>query len=717
MAESSLTQRARDVLASLGMSGDDERADDSSPSMLDTIARQVGESLTKWRDSSALRRFLGVPIGRDQVVAEGGTAWLEARVGPVVQMGAASVRFVIDGEPVGKCSLSDDTPTGIEHTMPAAGLFSLELEPLSRLGLALGPAGVVGSSLIQVMSKDPAFAIDAALILEGDESTLAIARRLVDEGHQFFFFDLAPEERSEALRIALDQAGLPRAAVLTHPTTGEDLDPGDTDFSRVFALTTVRRLHAAGVPLMAVVTRRENEEGSGDPPLIKPEELDDDAIARARRGAEAFATHRAATDALTWRLDQATCTRLVTGNTLTVEFDNRRARERLFSLVESARASIHLQTYMFNDSQIGDGLIVRLVQKARCGVHVRVIVDALYSGEQVLGRKNLLLESLNLEPNAEVVVGSPIEFSRSFDSIALKKRDHRKLVVIDDTIGLVSGRNIGDAYYRGFDETPIHQHTDHDHIPWLDAHVEASGPIVAEIQATFTRAWAEYGGTPPELGKPPPPGATGDCAARLVVHNGLVDANAMLQYEAMLDAAQDHVYIVNDFPIVSSLTSAMQRVLSRGVRLSLLTGNAVARRADGTFFPGPVYRELFDHMVKQRLEPLIRSGARVYEYVVPPHPMIVPRGGEVRPYVHAKVMTCDGRVASIGSANLDATASYWEHEANLVVQDDAFTRSLESQIEEMIDRAHQIDLESKYWKRDRSKRAIVSKLWPTVVYS
>ena len=705
------------MLASLGKSSDDESADADSPSMLDTISRQVSESLTKWRDSAAFRRFLGVPVGRDQVVALGGTAWLEARVGPIVQMGAAAVRFVVDGEAAGTCSLSDDTPSGIEHTMLQPGLLPLELEPLSRLGVALGPAGVVGSSFIHVMRDEPVFAIDAALVLERDAPALGLLRRLADADLQLFYFDLATEERGEAIRAVLTAEGLPRAAVLTHPTVGEDLDPGTTDFSRVFALTAIRRLHASGVPVMAVITRRDDDGRDGTPVVFEPEAVDTDAIADAHRRAEIFLAGRAETDPLTWRLDQATNTRLVAGNALIVEFDNRRARERLFELVEGARSSIHVQTYMFDDSRVAEALVVRLVQKARAGIRVRVIIDALYSGEQALGRRNLLVESLKLEPNAEVVVGSPIEFSRSLDSIALKKRDHRKLVLIDDAIGIVSGRNIGDAYYRGFDETPIHQHTHHGHIPWLDAHVEATGPIVDEIRTSFTRAWTEYGGAEADLPTGEASGPTGSCTARFVVHNGLVDANAMLQYEAMLHAARDHIYIVNDFPIVTSLASAMQRALSRGVRLHLLTGNAVARRADGTFFPGPVYRELFDHMVKQRLEPLIRSGARVYEFVAPAHPMIVPRGGEVRPYVHAKVMTCDGTVASIGSANLDATASYWEHEANLVVQDEGFARTVESQIEEMIGRAHEIDLESTYWKRDRSKRTIVSKLWPTIVYS
>lgn len=711
--ETSLLHRAREVLASLR----EPKADDASPSISESVARQVAESLARWQGSASVRRFLGVPAGRDQIGAAGEPVWLEARVGPVVQRGAAGVRFALEGRSLGTCPLTESGAGGLEVRVSEPGVHVVQLEPLTSTGASLGPPGVAGEVRLHVVSMAPLVGVDAALILEPDPTPAGAVRELARNGVQVFYFDLDPADRAAEIRAAIADLELPEGAILTHPDSEEDIEPGNTDFSQVFGLTTVRRLRANGVPVVAGLRSQAASATQAAIPVLRPSDVTTEAIDLLREDAEAFERRRAQTDPLTWRLDEATSTRLVSGNAVTVEFDNRLARERLFALVDGAQRSIHLQTYIFNEGQVANALVVRLVRRARAGVKVRVTVDALYSGEQVLGRKNPLLESLSLEDNIEVVVGSPIGFGRTLDSIALKQRDHRKLLIVDGQTGFVTGRNISDTYYRGFDETPIHQHTAHEHIPWLDAHVEATGPIVDALDATFAGAWAEYGGrhyTDLDPSASPP---TGACAARLVVHNGLVDANGMLQYEAMLDGARDHVYIVNDFPIVPSLASAMQRALARGVRLVLLTGNAVARRADGSFFPGPVYRELFDHMVKQRLEPLIRSGAEVYEFVAPPHPMIVPQGGVVRPYVHAKVMSCDGRAASVGSANLDATASYWEHEANLVVQDEAFTQDLERQIEAMLARAHAIDLESDYWKRDRAKRAIVAKLWPAVVYS
>ena len=201
------------------------------------------------------------------------------------------------------------------------------------------------------------------------------------------------------------------------------------------------------------------------------------------------------------------------------------------------------------------------------------------------------------------------------------------------------------------------------------------------------------------------------------MHRGLADTNGLDMYESMFDAAQHHVYIVNDFPIVHALERAIHRVLARGVTVKLLTGNAATRRDDGTFFPAPMHRTLFEYMVKAKLEPLLEAGVEIYEFVPPPSPNVVARGGCVRPYVHAKLVSIDGMVTSIGSANLDATASFWESEANVVVQDAEFAASVEATLQKLIDGSVVLDADSEYWKRERAQRAVVGKLWPGALYS
>ena len=133
--------------------------------------------------------------------------------------------------------------------------------------------------------------------------------------------------------------------------------------------------------------------------------------------------------------------------------------------------------------------------------------------------------------------------------------------------------------------------------------------------------------------------------------------------------------------------------------------------------PGPLPRVLFEYMTKHRLEPLIRAGARVYEYTTPKLPEIVARGGVIRPYVHAKVMSVDALVASVGSANLDVTASYWEDEANIVLEDPALVAELEATIKRLIAGSYRIDVEAEYWRREARQREIASTLWPEALYS
>src|SRR5262249_124284 len=129
----------------------------------------------------------------------------------------------------------------------------------------------------------------------------------------------------------------------------------------------------------------------------------------------------------------------------------------------------------------------------------------------------------------------------------------------------------------------------------------------------------------------------------------------------------------------------------------LVTGSALTRRADGTFLDGPMHRRLLELLTKHRLEPLLRDGAHVVEYVTPPSPLVVLAGGTLRPYVHAKLVIVDGLVASVGSANLDDTASFWEREANVVIEDPHVVGPLELEVQALAARGLPLDATSESW--------------------
>jgi phosphatidylserine/phosphatidylglycerophosphate/cardiolipin synthase-like enzyme len=721
-------------------------------SLVDAAAHAVSSRLERWGRGDALRRLFG-GIERDVLTGPGEWVELEAQLGFAAKLGSTA-RFTVDGKVVAEVGIS--TPNRELRAMvraPGPGLYELGVTldaPFDRLdsflssgsgsgtGSGSGGGGVelVGHRILQVASARPLVLIDADLLLPNPEdsartpSSVAAAgpmiRALHDAGLELAYFDIHPDNRRVAIHEALAAQQLPRGATLLFAAEERAIEKLGLDFAPMFGMTALRRYLARGVPIVAIVSERfvSTVPSIG---VLRPAQ----ALARARaqdfeaeRAAAArFVAERDETDPFCWRLDQATGTRVSEGNRFYAELDNAKARLRLFELIESATRSVHLQFYQVRPGEFSEQIVVKLIQRARAGVQVRLMVDALYSEQDVLGRQNPLLRSFEAEPGVELLALSPIGSRHEVDVTRLKRRDHRKLVIVDGQRALVSGRNCGDVHYRGFDELPIHDYTAHDRIPWLDAHVEVEGPLVREIAREFLDTWSQQGGKPPRdrgaLLPPiePIPSAAGTGRGRLVVHHGLVDTLGLSMYEAMLDLAEDHVIVVNDFPIVSTLERAILRLISRGVRVQLLTGSAAARRDDGSMFPSKIHRTLFEHMVKARFEPLMLAGVEIYEYTTPASPNIVARGGRVRPYVHAKMMAVDGRVCSIGSANLDATASFWESEANVVVEDPEFCRELELELQGMIAGSLRLDPESEYWRSERAQRAVVGTLWPVSLYS
>ncbi|NND30636.1 MAG: phosphatidylserine/phosphatidylglycerophosphate/cardiolipin synthase family protein [Myxococcales bacterium] len=704
-------------------------SDEQSPSILDAAASSLGSTMERWGRNPGLRRILG-GVQRDEITSPGEPVELSANLGVSAKLGTVA-RFYVDDAVAAEVPIGSEAEVRTAIDAPGPGLRRVRVavcndrgEPVTELS---------GQRLLHVAGGAPVVLVDAELVLPRvpeqpipEVPPIEALHALIDEGFELVYFDIHEKNRDRLIHDALRTQRLPPGAILVYSAEEEELRSLGIDFVEMFASTAIRRLRAKGVPVTSILTDRE----------ARPEETLDEqvtvmtpatALRRALSGvftveveqAAKLLEDRANSDPLDWRLDQTTDSKLMTGNSFHAELDNGLARRSLLAAFDEAQSTIHIQFYMVQPSDFTEQMVVRLIQRARAGVKVRFMVDALYSDEAVLGRLNPSISSLKEEENIEVLAVNPIASRKQMDVSRLKKRDHRKLVIIDGRRAFVSGRNAGNEYYMGFDEVPVHDNTRHERIPWLDAHVEVIGPLVRAVQETFMGTWHRQGGariledekTMPELAP------SGSASGRLVVHRGLADTNGLAMYESMFDVAEDHVYIVNDFPIVPALERAIYRLLAKDVSVKLLTGNAAARRDDGTFFPAPMHRTLFEYMVKAKLEPLLDAGVEVYEFVPPPSPSTVSRGGRIRPYVHAKLVSVDGRVTSIGSANLDATASFWESEANIVVQDADFARGVEATLQAFIDGSVALDPESEYWKRERAQRAVVATLWPGSLYS
>lgn len=398
------------------------------------------------------------------------------------------------------------------------------------------------------------------------------------------------------------------------------------------------------------------------------------------------------------------------GNRIQIEMDNATARRWLLEAIEQSRQTLHLQVYMAQDDDVGRAVEAALSSAGARGVTVRVLIDSLHGLHGSFGAHNPLLERLAARPGVELRTLRPIT---ELPSLAdLKQRDHRKLVVADGRLALLGGRNLSHEYYTAFGEVAITSASPWRSIPWLDAGARVEGPAVAALSRSFLDAWIEAGGAPFEVVAPPPAGAS---RARVVVHRGLRDARTLEAYLELIETARSHVTLVNGFPLLLEIQHALVRALGRGVRVRTLIGHLTPTHG-GHPFSGPwsAARNLATELVHSRMDPVVAAGGEAYLFARHEVPGWEPGLGVVYPHVHAKAMSADGLRCAVGSANLDVTASYWESELLLVVEDAALARAFEAELDAILATSMPVDRDDPAWRQHAKRRAWM-RHWPGVL--
>jgi cardiolipin synthase A/B len=514
---------------------------------------------------------------------------------------------------------------------------------------------------------------------------------------------MRPTRSCNAIRARLRSAGLPTrvadaSAVLDEGSAfdvPEVVDP--VRLARVGA-----RMRAAGFPVAAIVHR-----GSYSPHTIGFAAIRAEDIPATPWRLD---TPTARPRSLARRLEATTGAVLLGGNRIEIEMDNALARRWLLEAIAASRQRVHLQLYMACDDDVGVQVETALVEAGARGVTVRVVVDSLYGLEGSFGMRNPLLGRLAARPGVELRVSRPVTGFPSMED--LKQRDHRKIAVIDGAVALLGGRNLSHEYYTGFDEVQLTPRSTWRQVPWLDAGARVEGPVVTALERSFLGAWTVAGGAAYDIGERP---AAGPSSARVVVHHGLHDACSLEAYLALIETATSHVYAVNGFPLILEIQHALLRAIARRVRVRVLFGSLTPTH-DGQPFAGPwsTARAAATELVHSRIDALVAAGGEGYQFAMREQPAWSGGLGVVNPHVHAKVVSVDGRVCSVGSANLDITAGYWENEVMLIVEDESITRALETRIDQLIAGSQPVDRHDRKWQLTAQRRQWMRR-WPGVL--
>jgi putative cardiolipin synthase len=152
-------------------------------------------------------------------------------------------------------------------------------------------------------------------------------------------------------------------------------------------------------------------------------------------------------------------------------------------MIDAAERTLDLQYFIFRADETGKLLAAAVLRAADRGVRVRLLLD---DGETVAGDEQMA--ALDAHPQVQVRVFNPFAYRGSsmflraleftFNSSRLDYRMHNKLMVVDNSISLVGGRNVGDQYFQ---IDPESQFADDD--------VFAAGPVVKQLSATFDEFW------------------------------------------------------------------------------------------------------------------------------------------------------------------------------------------------------------------------------------
>jgi cardiolipin synthase len=352
---------------------------------------------------------------------------------------------------------------------------------------------------------------------------------------------------------------------------------------------------------------------------------------------------------------------LTTRNEVHIQQDAATFYPNLIEDMKGARHSIHHEYYIWRSDEVTGELAEILAAKSHSGVQVRLLVGS-YAG---LHRSYVRAMQ---RAGVRIVTTSPRY--RLHDA---SYRNHRKITVIDGLVGYTGGMNIGREHLEGgpgFDA-------------WRDTQLRIVGDGVAALQAVFAVDW--YNAMKEELFTDEyfPPGTLaaprGDVPVQIVTSGPDARWAAIRQlYFGMVASARHHVYVQSPYFILDpSLAEALRSAAFAGIDVRVMvsskpSGDKVPAWASNTY------------MVDAAL-----AGVRVYLYT--------------RGYLHAKTISIDSMICSIGSANIDIRSFSINYELNAVLYSERLATQLEHDFERDLRECVEFDAEA-YQRRGAALR-------------
>ncbi|MBP1852324.1 phospholipase D-like domain-containing protein [Rhizobium halophytocola] len=347
--------------------------------------------------------------------------------------------------------------------------------------------------------------------------------------------------------------------------------------------------------------------------------------------------------------DTVTRTPLLPGNRVELLSTGDETYAAFIAAIDAAERSILLETYIFDNDEIGRRIAGRLIAAVRRGVEVRVLIDAVgarYTVPSIRG----LLEDGGVPVavfNGSVIVGLRLPYANL--------RTHRKILVVDRRVAFAGGMNIRDAFTG-----PDAAH---------DTHFRVTGPVVSDLFAVAAGDWNFETGEVLKgahwTGQPQPVDHGDGALVRPVISGP--DASLETNHSLMMGAfsvAELSIRIMSPYFLPdAAFLAALATAARRGVEVDIVV-------------PSKNNLAIVAHAMMGQFGAVLRDGCRVFQ--------------ATGPFDHSKLMVVDGCWSFVGSSNLDSRSLRLNFEIDLEIHDERFAEGIERRVLAARDAAHEL---------------------------
>ncbi len=346
--------------------------------------------------------------------------------------------------------------------------------------------------------------------------------------------------------------------------------------------------------------------------------------------------------------EAATGVPLIAGNKVSLLFDGPQTLAAMMEAIGNAKDHINLETYIFDQDELGLKFADLLIEKQKNGVDVNILYDSVGT----IGTPQAFFDRMRAA-GIHLIAFNPVNPTARVGKWELNNRDHRKVMIVDGKLAFMGGINISSTYANSSLFRSKARPVDHRKVGWRDTHVKIEGPAVAALQWIFLQAWVGQDGADfPDRMYFPPLAEVGDKIVRILASEPGGSFQIYKAYVLALREAKQSIhitsaYFVPDQQIIDALIAAAKR----GIDVKVI-------------LPGVSDSGLVFHAGHSYYDQLLAGGVQIHQLQIA--------------VLHAKTAVIDGTWSTVGSTNIDMRSFMHNSELNVVVMGASFGREMEA---------------------------------------